>query len=184
MRKSSKFIVIAGALAALAVPSVASANVAYDDVGVGTVDKGDVMTKFGRNESKFQNVYAKTVKFTNKLVTVKDTSWTCSDGSTQHHYFTTTSIRPVDATQVRNEAANKVISWTLDGLSKTDFGTTTGVGSDGQRFPSYACPGGSYFTGLNVAQTHSTTVEVSSNGVSFDLPNTPVEAPAEPAPTV
>ena len=47
MRKSSKFIVVAGALAALAVPSVASANVTYDDYRVGHVDKSDIQAKFG-----------------------------------------------------------------------------------------------------------------------------------------
>ena len=43
MRRSSKFIVVAGALAALAVPSVASANVAVEN-GAGFVGKGDVQT--------------------------------------------------------------------------------------------------------------------------------------------
>jgi hypothetical protein len=165
-----KLIVLAISLIALAVPTAAMAAVSYDDYRVGSVDKGDIQSLFGWNDAALQSA-AKNgqITFTNKLVTVKDSSWTCSDGSTQHHFFTTTSVRPLDVA-VQKNPNGKVLGWTLNGLSKTDFGTTTGVGSDGQRFPSYACPAGAFFTGLNVAQSHSTIAQV--NGI--DLPNTPV----------
>jgi hypothetical protein len=162
-------IVALAATALFATAAVASAAVSYDDSRVGHVDKGDVQALFGWNDAELQ-ANAKSIKFTNKLVSVKDTSWTCSNDSTQHSIFTVTSVRPLDVTPLTNKQG-KVTDWTLNGLSKTDFGTATGAGD---RFPSYACPAGSYFTGLNVSQTATSMVQV--NGT--DLPNTPVAVPA------
>jgi hypothetical protein len=164
-----KLIIIAASFAALAIPTAAMATVSYDDYRVGHVDKGDIQTMFGWNDAAMQ-ANAASIKFTNKLVSVRDTSWTCSDGSEQHSFYTVTSVRPLDVTAQKNKQG-KVTDWTLNGLSKTDFGTVTGAG---ERSPSYACPAGSYFTGLNVAQSASTIVQV--NGV--DLPLTPVDVPA------
>jgi hypothetical protein len=83
------------------------------------------------------------INFTNKLVSVRDTSWSCSDGSTQHSLFTVTSVRPLDFTADGNPNG-KVTGWTLNGLSKTDFGAVSGCG---ERFPTYACPAGAYSRG-------------------------------------
>ena len=119
---------LAATVATIALGSIATAanaNVSYDDTRVGHVDKGDVMRLFGWNESKFQNQYVKTVEFTNKLVATTDTSWGCSDGSIQHHYRITTSVRPLAVNQVFNTSSSKVTGWTLNGLSTTDYGTVT-----------------------------------------------------------
>ena len=159
-----KYIVAIGALVALAVPTAASAAVSYDDYRVGSVDKGDIQAMFGWNDAELQK-HAAGVRFTNKLVSVRDTSWTCSDGSTPHSVYTVTSIRPLDVTAKTNPNG-KILGWTLNGLSKTDFGTATGAG---ERFPSYNCPAGSFFTGLNVSQTASTIVQVNE----AQLPVTP-----------
>jgi hypothetical protein len=166
-----KLIIIAASLAALAVPAAGMAAVSYDDYRVGHVDKGDIQAMFGWNDAALQNA-AKggQIKFTNKLVSVRDTSWTCTDGSSQHSIWTVTSERPLDFTADKNPNG-KVTGWTLNGLSKTDFGTVSGAG---ERSPSYACPPGAYFTGLNVTQSATTTVQV--NGI--DLPTTPVAVPA------
>jgi hypothetical protein len=188
MHRSSKFIVVAGALAALAVPSVASANVAVDN-GVGFVGKGDVQTALGyANDAAIQQaVKDGKVKFIGggyTLTTDKDTSWTCSDGSSQHHHFltTTTATGTANAVARSNPQGKVTTGWDINGFT-TGTPTTTGVGSDGNRFPSYDCPAGSNFTGMSVNQTHEYTPDTGlsvTNGVkTVALPNTPAEvAPA------
>jgi hypothetical protein len=171
-----KFLIAGMAIAMLAVPAVASANVAYDAQGVGTVDKGDVMQKFNWNENKFQTQYVDTVAFSAKSV-VKDTyTWDCPGGVVPAPYvMTTTKTGPVNAVKVRNESANKVTSWKLDGFSAPL--TTPTYASEGQPL---ACPGGAPFLGGFRVADSSTTItdlKVSSNGTTFDLPNTPVVTP-------
>ena len=89
MRKSSKFIVVAGALAALAVPSVASASVSYDatheGVVTGHVDKADVQPVLGWNDSKVQS---QPVQFSTTNTTVTENSWTCTNGETRSNVLT------------------------------------------------------------------------------------------------
>ena len=169
MKRFFGVLTIAAITATALFATVASANVAYDDYRVGSVDKADVQALLGGNNAVFQS-YAPSVTFTNKLVSVKDTSWTCSDGSTQHSVWTVTSVRPIDHTIVRNTGNGQVTRFNLNGFSKTDFGTVTG---SGERSPSYACPAGSYFTGLNVSQGATSTVQVTGNGITVDLPVTP-----------
>jgi hypothetical protein len=65
MRKYSKFIVVAGALAALAVPSAAMADVNVDANGDGFVGKGDVQTALGyANNNTFTDADARSAVFT------------------------------------------------------------------------------------------------------------------------
>src|SRR3954469_11385588 len=106
MRKSSKFIVVAGALAALAVPSVASANVAVDN-GVGYVGKGDVQTALKWNNSDFDtNVGA--LKFTGSATKTYYNVLTCKAdagdkaGLVEHVLSTTKSDGAITATPVKN----------------------------------------------------------------------------------
>ena len=127
------------ALAMLAVPAVASANVAYDDASVGSVSEGDVMTLFGWNEAKFQST-VKTdggVTFTSKKVAKFDWSWKCSDGNTYHWIYTSTTAQPVNAAKVFNASANKVTGFTLNGVTGTP--TTTSETTGPQMF---TCPDG------------------------------------------
>jgi hypothetical protein len=171
-----KRTITAAAIAAgiLITPAVASASVNVDDAGIGTVGKGDVQSVLGFNDAEMQAAWKKgDVKFSSTFKTDKDTSWTCSDGSTQHHHYVTTTKRPYDVTANTNKAGKLTNGWDFNGMSKTDFGSTTGVGSDGQRFPSYSCAGHGSFTGLFVNQTH-TPLSLTVNGI--DLSNTPVVA--------
>ena len=67
--------------------------------------------------------------------------------------------------------------WDLKGVT-TGTPTTTVVGSDGNRFPSYACPAGSSFTGMSVNQSHEYTLveglSVTNGITTVALPNTPI----------
>jgi hypothetical protein len=65
--------------------------------GVGFVGKGDVQTALGyANDAAIQQaVKDGKTKFIGggyRLTTDKGTSWACSDGSTQHHHYRTTTI--------------------------------------------------------------------------------------------
>ena len=183
-----KFILTAISALAItgAVAGTASANVAVDN-GVGFVGKGDVQTALGyANDAAIQQaVKDGKIKFIAggyTLTTDKDTSWTCSDGSTQHHHFRTTTIAEgtVNAVARVNGQGKFTNGWDINGIT-TGVPTTTGVGDDGLRFPSYACPAGSYFTGMNVNQTHDYRpvegLSVTNGNKTVDLPNTPVAAP-------
>ena len=182
MKRITKIIALA-AIALFATTAVASASVSVTD-GVGFVGKGDVQTALGyANDAAIQQaVKDGKIKFIGggyTLTTDKDTSWTCSDGSTQHHHFWTTTIAPgtVNAVARVNGQGKFTNGWDINGIT-TGTPTTTGVGSDGNRFPSYACPAGSYFTGLNVNQTHEYLpvegLSVTNGVTTVALPNTPV----------
>ena len=182
MKRITKIIALA-AIALFATTAVASASVSVTD-GVGFVGKGDVQTALGyHNDAAIQQAVKEgKIKFIGggyTLTTDKDTSWTCSDGSTQHHHFWTTTIAPgtVNAVARVNGQGKFTNGWDINGIT-TGTPTTTGVGSDGNRFPSYACPAGSYFTGLNVNQTHEYLpvegLSVTNGVTTVALPNTPV----------
>ena len=113
--------------------STASAAVSYDDYRVGHVDKGDVQALFGWNDAEFQQNAARD-QVHERVGQGRRTPrvWTCSDGSTQHHSHHVVRAR---ARRHRSEEQARKGS-RLDPErpgSKTDFGTTTGVGSDGER---------------------------------------------------
>jgi hypothetical protein len=169
--------------ALLATAGAASASVNVTD-GVGFVGKGDVQNALGyANDAAIQTAVREgRIKFIGggyTLTTDKDTSWTCSDGSTQHHHFYTTTIAPgtVNAVARVNGQGKFTNGWDINGIT-TGTPTTTGVGSDGNRSPSYACPAGSLFTGMSVNQTHEYTpvegLSVTNGGTPVALPNTPV----------
>src|SRR5262245_42389416 len=180
MRRITKIAALA-ALALFATATAASANVAVTE-GVGFVGKGDVQSALGyANDAAIQqDVKEGKIQFIGggyTLTTDKDTSWTCSDGSTQHHHFNTTTIAPgaVNAVARVNGQGKFTNGWDIKGIS-AGLPTTTGVGSDGNRFPSYACPAGSFFTGMNVNQTHEYTpvegLSVTNGVTTVALPNT------------
>ena len=178
-----KLIITAAALVALAVPTAAFASVAVDGNGVGFVGKGDVQTALGyANDGAIQDaVKAGAIKFIGggyTLTTDKDTSWTCSDGSTQHHHYYTNTIAPgtVNAVARVNGQGKFTNGWDINGIT-TGIPVTTGFGSDGNRFPSYACPAGSSLTGLHVEQSHEYIpvegLSVTNGTTTVALPNTP-----------
>src|SRR4051794_30276938 len=119
MRKSSKFIVVAGALAALAVPSVASANVAVDH-GVGHVDKGDVQTALKWNNSDFD---AKSVAFTAGVTKTYDNVLTCKAdagdkaGLVEHVKSITKGTSDIKASPVLSSNGKQITGWNLTGAN-------------------------------------------------------------------
>ena len=182
MKRITKIIALA-AIALFATTAVASTSVSVTD-GVGFVGKGDVQTALGyANDAAIQQAVKEgKIKFIGggyTLTTDKDTSWTCSDGSTQHHHFYTETIASgtVNAVARVNGQGKFTNGWDITGIT-TGIPTTTGFGSDGNRFPTYSCPAGSFFTGLNVNQTHEYVpvdgLSVTNGVKTVALPNTPV----------
>ena len=107
---------------------------------------------------------------------MKDTSWSCTDGTVKHHYFNTTSTNTLNAAAQTNGAGKLSNGWILDGGISV-YGPTTGftTGDDGTgRFATYSCAGhgSTVFSTMHVDQSHSVGV-LQVNGI--DLPNTPVE---------
>src|SRR5262245_23949424 len=98
--RMKKIILGLVAAAAVAAPIALSAGSASASVavtnGVGFVGKGDVQNALGYANDAAIQADAASIKFGGggdyTLTTDKDTSWTCSDGSTQHHHFVTTTI--------------------------------------------------------------------------------------------
>ena len=167
MRKSSKFIVVAGALAALAVPSVASANVAVDN-GVGYVGKGDVQTALKWNNADFDKNVAN-LKFTAGTQSLSTaTRWQCSGGE-QSRTSTVVQSRTVKATPVLSSNGKQITGWNLTGFG---YEYVSG-GYSGAPYVGY-CPAGESWTGFlpHVFTTDVTDGGLKVNGV--DLPNTPI----------
>lgn len=64
-------------------------------------------------------------------------------GVTRRHFYTTTiASGTVNAVPRVNGQGKFTNGWDINGIT-TGIPTTTGVGSDGIRLPSYACPAGS-----------------------------------------
>ena len=102
-------------VATLAVPAAASASVNVDDNGAGTVGKGDVQTALSlKNDAAMQDLFKKDgIKFESTFKTVKDTSWSCTDGTVKHHYFNTDEHQPAErrcADQRRRQAQQRLDS--------------------------------------------------------------------------
>ena len=187
MRKSSKFIVVAGALAALAVPSVASANVAVDSNGVGSVGKGDVQTALGyANDAAFQADASK-ITFSNGTDT--DTLIAhakCGDFSKGYstpddqidvdvNSGTITTTRTPNVTVLKN-GGGKVTGYTVNGV------TAATTGSQSYSAWTTGCPAGMHFAGWqdpahafeHIVVKGGTDLTVSGNSKTVALPNTPV----------
>jgi hypothetical protein len=185
MRKSSKFIVVAGALAALAVPSVASANVAVDD-GVGFVGKGDVQTALGGiNDAAMQDKWSKgDVKFTSSYIWALDNTMACTKydptavypaspfvrtGDTIHVINGTKVTQAVNATAKTTPSGKLTNGWNLTGIvGSVTYGPNTSetIGT---------CPAGSW-AGDTIKQVETKSAHsLYVNDIA--LPNTPVVEP-------
>ncbi len=169
-------IAVASTVALLSIAGTASASVNVTD-NAGTIGKGDVQSLLSFNDARIQNAWSKgKVKFTSTFKTVKDTSWSCTDGTVKHHYFNTVSDNQVNAVAQTNKAGKLTSGWILDG-SISAYGPTTGftTGDDGTgRFATYSCAGhgSTVFSTMHVDQSHSVG-GLQVNGI--DLPNTQVE---------
>jgi hypothetical protein len=178
-----KLVILAASVMALAVPAAGMAAVTHDDQNVGTVDKGDVMVKYGLNESQFQNIAKNNFgafKFTgNAGYTLStETVWKCGTG-TNSQTSTVTYARPLTVKPVWNTAANKIIQFSLEGA---DLSEGNGIYVSGARtgapYVGY-CPAGKAFGGFlphvfggsNI--TLPGNVKVTYNGVTHELPVTP-----------
>jgi len=131
MRKSSKFIVLAGALAALAVPSVASASVTANPDGSGFVGKGDVQSALHYNNKQMQDdATLGGFTFTQQRDLTTEWSWTTSDGVTHNLARTESVTRPLSATLARENSKGKdgpVTGWNLNKLPEDRWGYVGGV---------------------------------------------------------
>jgi hypothetical protein len=167
-----KFIPAASALAvvaALAIPAVSMANVAVTN-GVGTVDKGDVMSLYNMNESTFQSNVSG-ISFTHNVGSSVRYFWTCSDGSTQAMTLTEPATQTVNYSQIINQSAHKTTGWNMAGYGATTNGTPTLTGA-----PFFSCPDGTTRTsGLQSdLPVYNDVLQVTYNGITKDLPNTPI----------
>jgi hypothetical protein len=174
-------IVALAALALFATAAAATASVTVDANGVGHVDKGDVQTALKWNNHDFDK-YAAGLTFSSGTVTkVYNNSWICQDGST-YNQPRTQVLAQLKATPVKSSNGKQITGWDLTGVDSTKVLSDTGVPA--------VCPGShidilaSYFSpsGLAVNTPASTTVtpgflQVTGNGVTADLPNTPVDVP-------
>ena len=174
MRKSSKFIVVAGALAALAVPSVASANVAVDN-GVGYVAKSDVQTALGWNNAAFDKG-VDTLKFTASAEKVTaDYKMSCyGSDDVGHRIISQPGAATVTATPIYNSGNGKQITgFNLTG--QTSSFTATGGATLREEKPE----GCLMFMNLGQGDLFGKTQITGGLKVNgIDLPNTPVVVPA------
>ena len=183
MRKSNKFIVVAGALAALAVPSVASANVAVDN-GVGHVDKGDVQTALKWNNGDFDKNVSQ-LKFTAGYTATYDNVLTCganADNKVVHVPVTSTRSGDLNVTTLYSTNGKQITGWDLTA------GTTATGSNDLNKVMQAtftACLPDKPYSEMTPEELRRLPVKVdvaSAPTVSFDglkvngvdLPNTPV----------
>lgn len=175
-------IVALAALALFATAAAATASVTVDANGVGHVDKGDVQTALKWNNHDFDN-YAAGLTFSSGTVTkVYNNSWICQDGTTYNQPRTQVLAQTLGATAVKSSNGKQITGWDLTNVGSTKVLSDTGVPAEcpGSRLDIFA----SYFSpaGLAVNTPASTTVtpgvlQVTGNGVTADLPNTPVDVP-------
>jgi hypothetical protein len=185
-----KYIVTIGALVALAVPTAALASVNVDANGVGFVGKGDVQTALGyQNDAAFQ-ADAKNITFSyGSDVTQMIADIKCSalnimgpdDPFDTAHNVVGSTVTPhgADVTALTN-GAGKVTGYTATGI-------TSGTPTTTSTFSNWStCPEGEHFMGwLNgpanafhwETTPGSSILQVSGNGKTVALPNTPVPAP-------
>jgi len=180
MRKSIKLVVVAGALAALAVPSVASANVSVEN-GVGHVDKGDVQSALKWNNADFdKNVANLKFEVAGTQTQGNETRWQCSGGiQSRTSLVTQANVGKVNVTTLKSSNGKQITGWDLTGATA---GATGGAFISGKYvgapYVGY-CPAGEYFSGFD-GNVFTTTYDFSGgltvNGVA--LPNTPLEVAA------
>jgi hypothetical protein len=182
-----KLFIIAASIAALAIPTAAFASVSVDASGNGFVGKGDVQTALGyKNDAAFQ-ADAKNITFSyGSDVTQMIADIKCSalnimgpdDPFDTAHNVVGTTVTPhgANVTALTN-GAGKVTGYTATGITS---GTPT---SDMSTFSNWStCPAGEHFMGwLNgpanafhwETTPGSSILQVSGNGKTVALPNTP-----------
>jgi hypothetical protein len=166
MRK--RIILATAAVAALAIPAVASASVNVDADGVGFVSKGDVQSALKWNNAAF-DAGVGSLKFTAGTQSMSnETRWQCSGGE-QSRTSTVVQSRTVKATPVLSGNGKQITGWNLAGYG---YQYLSG-GYSGAPYVGF-CPAGEAFTGFlpNVFTSVVADGGLQVNGVA--LPNTPV----------
>jgi hypothetical protein len=172
MRKMRTILALA-AVAALAIPAAASADVAVDDQGVGFVGKGDVQTLLGLNDAEMQSLFQTyPPQFGLHVVKTYDNYWECSDGSVHPYTTVVTANRPVDKTANTNNAGKLTNGWNLIGFFGTTHTSTVDNLPEGETF--LVCPHGASVTGLRINDDAYSTVTSTPYVNGQLLPNTPV----------
>jgi hypothetical protein len=160
-----KFIIAAASVVALAVPSVASANVTVDN-GVGYVGKGEVQTALKLNNSGFDTG---TFVFTADFTATYDNTLTCRSGQVTHVPVVSTGTGDLKAEAVKSSNGKQITGWNLTGA-----GAVASSNDQSQIVARLwtACDDGSIPVGVNVASTPTVTLDgLAVNGTP--LPNTP-----------
>ena len=182
MRRITKAAAIAAtALTALIATGTAASAATYDNQSVGTVGKGDVQTAVGGiNDAALQSAWKDDkITFTSKYQMDSIDRWNCTDGSVQQMTLRTVQAKPLNVTAATNAQGKVTSGWTLNGVNQNVGGNYLygeRIGYDKM----YQCPAGSYFTGFAPHAFENTVlpgVQVTYNGTTFDLPNTPVATP-------
>ena len=186
MRRITKVAVAAAATltAVVATASAASATVTVEN-GVGHVDKGDVQTALKWNNGDFDKGVG-SLTFTRTMTRTTDNLWSCTNGvGEQHAYRVTVMNQPLNKTALLSSNGKQITGWDLTGAASAPNTVLSDTGVPA------VCPGShidiaaSFFSpaGLAVNTLASTTVapgvlQVTGNGVTKDLPNTPVDSVA------
>ena len=167
-----KLIITGMAVAMLAIPAVASADVAVDK-GVGYVGKGDVQSKLGFNDAAMQSAVTDgTVKFTANVENIVDYKNRCYGSSEFGHTVITQPVKYEVAAVARTNKAGKFVDgWDFNGK----LGTPISAGQ--ASFKTIDCPEGSFSMGpIGVTQySNGITGDLKVNDIA--LPNTPVAVP-------
>jgi hypothetical protein len=176
-----KLIIIAASVMALAIPAAGMAAVSYNDASVGSAGKGDIQTLFGWDNGTFQtNAKSGAIKFTSLYQMDNNAlAWTCSDGNVHKWTLRTIQSRTLVATPVWNGNHTQILGYDLGGIDFAQGGAfVRGEYPNGQS--PFTCPVGSptsYYVPQTPAEQFVNTVlpgvQVTYNGTTYDLPNTP-----------
>jgi hypothetical protein len=183
MRKLIILAISLMALAAVIASPFANAAVSYDDASVGHVDKEDIQNLFvpNWNNGTFQTkAQAGEITFTSLYQKDNNAAaWTCSDGNV--HKWTLRNIwsYTLVATPVWNGNHTQILGYDLGGIDFAQGGAfVRGEYPNGQS--PFTCPVGSptsYYVPQTPAEQFVNTVlpgvQVTYNGTTYDLPNTP-----------
>jgi hypothetical protein len=192
MRKYSKYIGVGVALAALAAPTIAAADVNVNSSGFGTIGKGDVQTALGyANDAAFQadashitfSLAPSTIHYVATHYCTAQNTWSPGDPPMDVYQSDMGTIGTVGNTpnvKATTSGAGKVTGYVATGI-------TTGVASpldyskiDWTKWST--CPAGEHFMGWidpsnafsTVTVPGSSTLQVSNLTKTVALPNTPI----------
>ena len=177
MKRITKIIALA-AIALFATAAVASAAVAVDAAGNGHVDKGDVQSALKWNNGDFDKyVGGLTFSIPGTVTKVYNNSWICQDGTSYNQPRIQVLTQTVKATAVKSSNGKQITGWDLVGSPTVLSDTGIPAQCTGSRldiFGSYFSPAGLAYNTLASTTDTLGGLQVTGNGVTVDLSNTPV----------